>query len=64
MFMSPDQTLLLTVQTLSIANQSEEALALLIAHELSHYLLDHNVKRCFTSFFWAYIHRNLFRLPS
>ena len=37
---------------------------MLLAHELSHYLLDHNVKRTFVAFFWAYIYRNLFKLPS
>jgi hypothetical protein len=43
MFMSPDQTLFLTINALSLSAQNEEALALLIAHELAHYLLDHNV---------------------
>lgn len=64
LFMSPDQTFFLTVNALSLSIQDEQALALLISHELAHYLLDHNVKRSFVSFFWAYIHRNLFRMPS
>lgn len=42
MYMSPDQTFFITIHALQLA-KSEEHLGLLIGHELSHYLLDHNI---------------------
>ena len=53
MFMSPDKSFFITVAALSLA-KTEEQLALVVAHELSHYLLDHQVKRIFVSWFWRY----------
>ena len=56
MFMSTDQTFFTTVLPLKLA-KSEEHLALLVAHELAHFLLDHQVKRTFVSLFWNNIYR-------
>lgn len=53
MWMSPDKTFFITVATLSLA-KTEEQLALVVAHELGHYLLDHQVKRIFMAWFWRY----------
>ena len=39
-FMSPDRTLFISVAALELAD-TEEALALLVTHEMGHYLLDH-----------------------
>lgn len=63
MFLSPDQTLFITIKAIELA-KNEKHLALMISHELGHYLLDHNVQRTFVAFFWAYIYRNIFRLAS
>ena len=41
MFMNLDQRFFLTLPILKLSGMNEERLALLIAHELSHYLLDH-----------------------
>lgn len=41
MFMNLDQRLFLTIPILKFAGMQEERVALLIAHELAHYLLDH-----------------------
>ena len=50
MLMSPDQTFFVSAATLNLVkNKSEAELALLISHELGHYLLDHNVTRLRTS---------------
>jgi hypothetical protein len=40
MFMGTDRTFFITVAALSLA-KTQEQLTLLVAHELSHYLLDH-----------------------
>ena len=39
--MSLDMTMFVTVATLKIAGMDEAKLALLISHELAHYLMDH-----------------------
>ena len=41
MYLNMDQRLFLTIKALNVSKMKEEELALLIAHELSHYLLDH-----------------------
>jgi len=41
MFMNLDQTFFVTIAALKIAQMDEAKLALLISHELSHYLMDH-----------------------
>ena len=41
MFMNMDQRLFLTIPLLQLTNMNEEQLALLIAHEMAHFLLDH-----------------------
>ena len=41
LFMSLDMTMFVTVATLKIAGMDEAKLALLISHELAHYLMDH-----------------------
>ena len=41
MFMNMDQRFFLTIQILQIAGMKEERIALLLAHELAHFLLDH-----------------------
>ena len=56
MFMSTDQTFFTTVLAHKLA-ASEEHLALLVAHELAHYLLDHQVKRTFVFLCWQYLHK-------
>ena len=45
MAMSLDQTFFITIATLKIAEMDEAQLALLISHELAHYLMDHQVNR-------------------
>jgi hypothetical protein len=53
--MSPDQTFFLTVAVLNLVQSRDETpetepeLALLLSHELAHYLLDHTVTRIGTS---------------
>ena len=49
LFMSLDQTLFVTIQSLKVAGMDEAKLAQLISHELSHYLLDHQVSRIVSS---------------
>jgi hypothetical protein len=55
MFVSPDQTFFVTVAALKVlvnrdqTECSEAELALLLSHELAHYLLDHTVTRIGTS---------------
>eukprot|EP00347_Sterkiella_histriomuscorum_P010065 403338818 len=49
MFMSTDQTLFLSSQILKQGDMQEEQVALLLCHELSHYLLDHQVLRIMKS---------------
>jgi len=41
MFMNLDQRFFLTIPLLKLTDMSEEKLAVLISHELAHYLLDH-----------------------
>ena len=41
LFMNVDQTFFLSVQVIKTCDMREEELALLICHELAHYLLDH-----------------------
>ena len=36
----------------------------MIAHELGHHLLSHNLGRTFKSAYWYYIHRQYLKLPS
>lgn len=43
--MNLDQTFFVTIAALKIAQMDEAKLALLISHELSHYLMDHQVQR-------------------
>ena len=45
MFMNLDQRLFVTIPILKLAQMKEEGVALLIAHELAHYILDHQVYR-------------------
>jgi Zn-dependent protease with chaperone function len=41
MFINLDQRFFLTIPLLKLSNMNEESLALLVAHELAHYLLEH-----------------------
>ena len=41
LFMNTDQTLFITIAALKIARMDEAKLALLVSHELAHYLMDH-----------------------
>ena len=41
MLLNLDQKLYLTIPVLKLASMKEEGVALLVAHELSHYVLDH-----------------------
>ena len=48
LFMSLDQTMFVTVATLTISGLDEAKLALIVANELSHYLMDHQLSRLYT----------------
>lgn len=55
LFFNSDLKFYLTLKCHKLANYTEEKLALLICHELSHYLLDHNSKRIIISYFhWEF----------
>ena len=41
LFMNMEGTLFLTIKCLNVSEHDEAKLALLVCHELSHYLLDH-----------------------
>ncbi len=41
MFMNLDQRFFLTIPILQLTDMNEERLAVLLSHELAHYLLDH-----------------------
>ena len=43
LFMNLDQTLFITIAALKLAEMDESKLALLVSHELAHYLMDHQV---------------------
>lgn len=45
MFLNMDQRLYLTIPILKLAEMKEEGVALLLAHELAHFVLDHQVNR-------------------
>lgn len=62
MFMNFDQTLFVTSQMLKVAQMNEAEVALMISHELSHYLLEHQVSRLAS--FWAelYVRPRMFDL--
>jgi predicted Zn-dependent protease len=47
LFMNFDRTLFITSKALDVTAMDEGELALLIGHELSHYLLEHQVERTF-----------------
>lgn len=51
LFYNFDDTFYISSQCLKLAKNEPSKLALLICHELSHYLLDHQAKRVFTM--WA-----------
>lgn len=51
MLLNLDQRLYLTIPILKLANMKEEGVALLVAHELSHFILDHQPYRIFKAFF-------------
>lgn len=62
MFMNLDQRFFLTIPILQLTSMREEQLALLIAHELSHYLLDHQVLRLAKAYFITHVYsRFIFR---
>lgn len=41
MFLNMDQRLLLSIPIIKLSKMNEEQLALLVSHELAHFLLDH-----------------------
>lgn len=41
LFMNLDQTFYITIAALQISEMDEAKLALLVSHELAHYLMDH-----------------------
>ena len=45
LFFNLDQTFYITITALQLAEMDEAKLALLVSHELAHYLMDHNVYR-------------------
>ena len=45
LYMNSDQTFYVTIKALQLAEMNEEKLALLVCHELGHYLLDHSALR-------------------
>ncbi|CDW80167.1 m48 family [Stylonychia lemnae] len=49
MFMNVDNKLYVSVNVLKIAEMKEEQVALLICHELAHYILDHQIQRLLNS---------------
>lgn len=51
MYLGLDQRLMVTIQVLKLGGMREEDVALLLAHELSHYLLDHSFYRLVKSLF-------------
>ena len=61
-FMNFDQTLYITTETLKLAEMNEGALALFIAHELTHYLQEHQVQRLLSMLRYHYMIRPFIRL--
>ena len=51
MFMNLDQRFFLTIPVLQLTDMNEERLAVLLSHELAHYLLDHQVLRLAKGYF-------------
>ena len=51
-----------TIQSLKVAGMDEAKLALLISHELSHYLLGHQVERIGHAIFTEYLKKRWFRM--
>ena len=60
--MSLDQTLFVTIKSLKVAGMDEAKLALLVSHELSHYLLDHQVSRIGCSMYRENVWKRYFNL--
>ena len=64
LFMSLDQTMFVTVATLTISGMDEAKLALIVANELSHYLMDHQLSRLYTGLFnekiLSYLHNKAY----
>ena len=46
-----DQTFFITITALKVAGMDEAKLALLVSHELAHYLMDHQVSRLLNAYF-------------
>ena len=55
LFMNLDQTLFISTEAIEVANKDEHQLSLLLAHELSHYLLEHQVSRISSAFVLKYV---------
>jgi len=51
MFMNLDQRFFLTIPILQLTDMNEERLAVLLSHEMAHYLLDHQVLRLAKGYF-------------
>lgn len=64
LFMSLDQTLFVTVAALRLASMDEASVALLVSHELAHFLMDHQVYRLALSWFRANVYTNAFKVAS
>ena len=64
MFMSLDHTLFVTIATLKLASMDEAKMALLISHELAHYLMDHQVYRLGLGWFRANVYTKAFKIKA
>ena len=61
MFLNLDRRLYLSIPILKLASMQEEQVALLISHELAHFLLDHQVLRLAKAFFVNRVFNKYFR---
>jgi predicted SprT family Zn-dependent metalloprotease len=53
-----------TIATLKLASMDEARLALLVSHELAHYLMDHQVNRLAVSWFREHVYTKAFKVKS
>ena len=61
LFLNFDGTFFVTIKSLKICEFSEEKLALLIAYEMAHYLLDHSQKRVTEGLYQSYFKKKWFK---
>lgn len=53
MYISPNKTFFVTLKTMEVCREDPQALALMLAHELSHFLMEHTMSRTMSAV-WRY----------